>query len=87
MLNITAAEPWASEALWAWSCARRAVCDAIGALEDAGAALQPLIDDSEWHAEGVRALHELIVELRARTVSEIDELRSTLWEIDAVAAS
>lgn len=87
MLNFIAAEAWTSQSLWDLACARRAVADAIDALEDAGAALMPLVGDSEWQAEGVRALHELIVEFRARAASDIGELRSRLWEIDASAAS
>ena len=85
MLNIVAAEAWASDALWSWYSAQRAVRDAIAELEDAGAALLPLIDASQWHAEGVMALHELIVEARARTVAEIGELSGRLYEIEALA--
>lgn len=87
MLNVIAADAWGSDAVWSWYCARHAVGDAIVALEDAGAALLPLIDQSDWHAEGVRALHELILELRARTASEVGELSGRLWEIDALGAS
>ncbi|WP_194421000.1 hypothetical protein [Microbacterium abyssi] len=87
MLNFVAAEAWSSDALWSWYAGRRALQDALAALEDAGAALLPLVADSEWHAKGVMALHELIVELRARTASEVGELENRLWEIDALVAS
>lgn len=87
MLNFIAPEAWTSEALWAWYSARHAVEEAIVALEDAGSALLPLIEQSQWHAQGVMALHELIGELRARAASEIGELNSRLWEIDTLAAS
>ena len=87
MLNFIAPEAWASEALWAWHSARQAVDEAIIALEDAGAALLPLIEQSEWHAKGVMALHELIIELKARTAAEVGELSSRLWEIDTLASS
>lgn len=87
MLNVIAADPWSTDALWSWYSAQRAVRDAIAALEDAGAALLPLIEASQWHAEGVMALHELIVEARARTASEIGELDGRLWEIQSMAAS
>lgn len=87
MLNIIAAEAWASDAVWNWFSAQRAVNEAITALEDAGAALLPLVAESEWHAEGAAALHELILELRARAASEAGELSSRLWEIEAMAAS
>ena len=87
MLNVISADSWSTDALWTWYSAQRAVRDAIGALEDAGAALLPLIDASQWHAEGVMALHELIVEVRARTASEIGELDGRLWEIQSMVAS
>lgn len=87
MLNFIASEAWASDGLWAWYSARQAVDEAIIALEDAGAALLPLIEQSEWHAKGVMALHELIIELRARAAAEVGELSSRLSEIDALAAS
>lgn len=87
MLNYIAPEAWTSEALWAWYSARHAVDEAIAALEDAGAGLLPLVEQSQWQAKGVMALHELILELRARTASEVGELSSRLWEIDTLAAS
>lgn len=68
-----------------WVRAYTAVEEAIGLLEDAGAALNPLIYESEWQANGVRALHELIVELKRRTAIEIGELGTRLWEIQSRA--
>ncbi|MGM7670358.1 hypothetical protein [Microbacterium sp. A93] len=64
-----------------WVRAFTAVEEAISVLEDAGAALNPLIYESEWQAYGVRALHDLIVELKTRTAIEIGELGTRLWEI------
>jgi hypothetical protein len=87
MLNVVAAEAWSSDALWFWYSAQRALRDAIAELEDAGAALMPLIDASEWHAQGVMALHELIVEERARTAAEIGDLSARLWEIETLVTS
>ncbi|MGO2746958.1 hypothetical protein [Microbacterium sp.] len=87
MLNVIAADGWSSDALWAWYCAQRALREAAAVLEDAGTALVPLIADSEWQAKGVMALHELIVEMRARTASEVGELSARLWEIETMAAS
>lgn len=84
MLNIDSAGAWTSDNLWAWFSARRAVCDAISALEDAGASLLPLVAESDWHADGVRALHELIIELKDRATAETGQLGSRLWEIDAM---
>lgn len=86
MQNFIAAEAVSSEALWAWFSARSAVDEAIGALEDAGAALRPLVEESDWQARGVQSLHLLIVDLKARATAEIGELTSRLWEIEAVAS-
>ncbi|MDP3950124.1 hypothetical protein [Microbacterium sp.] len=83
MLNIIAAESWSSEALWKWFSAQRAVNEAIAALEDAGAGLLPLVEASDWQADGVRALHALIIELKDRTTIEVGVLGSRLWELDA----
>lgn len=87
MLNFIAAEALASDALFSWYSAQRAVRDAIADLEDAGGALLPLVADSEWHAKGVMALYELIIDLKARAASEVGELSSRLWEIETLAAS
>ncbi len=84
MFNIDAAGAWSSDNLWAWYSARRAVCEAISALEDTGASLLPLVAESDWQAEGVRALHELIIDLKDRTAGECAQLGSRLWEIDAM---
>ena len=61
--------------------------EAISALEEAGAALLPLVAASDWQAEGVRALHELIIGLQDRADSEVAQLDSRLWEIEALARS
>lgn len=87
MLNIIAADAWTSDALWAWYCARGALSDAIAELETAGAALGPLVEETQWHAQGVLALHELVIELRARTAAEVGELNGRLFEVDALGAS
>lgn len=85
MFNYEAAEAWTSDNLWAWFCAQRSISEAVSALEDAGASLLPLVTASDWQAEGVRALHELIIELKDRATAEAGQLSSRLWEIDALA--
>jgi len=85
MLNLLTAA-YSSDAMWAWYSARYALRDAITALEDAGAALRPLIAATEWHAKGVMALHELIIELNARTTAEVGELENRFREIGSLVA-
>ncbi|WP_417509437.1 hypothetical protein [Microbacterium sp.] len=87
MWNFIAAAAPASDALFACYSAQRALRDAIAAHEEAAAALVPLIADSEWHAKGVMALHELLIDLRARTAGEALELENRLYEVQALVAS
>ena len=87
MLNIIAADALASAALYDCYCAQGALREAITAHEDAASALVPLIADSEWHAKGVMALNELLVDLKARTATEAGELENRLYELQSVIAS
>lgn len=87
MLNIIAVDGAVSNTLWNWFSAQRAVGEAITALEDAGAGLLPLVEASRWQADGVRALHALIVDLKERTAAEGGALGSRLWELDAAGRS
>jgi len=81
MLNFIAADAWSSDGLWSWYCAQSAVGDAVTALEDAEALLLPLVGESNWHSQGVMALHERIVDMAARAASEVSALEDRLWEI------
>lgn len=87
MLNIIAADTWSSEALWSWFSARRHLDEAIAGFDDVGAGLLPLVDASQWQADGVRALHVLIVDLKDRAMAEISQLESRRWELEAVGRS
>ncbi|MEW1974076.1 hypothetical protein AB0301_03180 [Microbacterium profundi] len=87
MLNIIAASSPASDDLWRWFLAQRAVNEAIAALDDAGAGLLPLVEASDWQADGVRALHALIIDLRDRATAELGVLNSRLWELEAAGRS
>lgn len=86
MWNFIAADAPASDALYACYSAQRALRDAITAHEEASAALVPLIAESQWHAKGVMALHELLIELKARAAGEIGELENRLHEVGALVA-
>jgi hypothetical protein len=83
MLDIIATSSPTPDDLWKWFSAQRAVHEALAALEDAGAGLLPLVEASEWQADGVRALHALIVDLKDRTTIEVGILNSRLWELEA----
>lgn len=85
MFSIDIAQGWSSEQLWCWYGARRALTEAITALEEAGIALVPLIADTEWRADGVQALNETIEGFSGRCASETSALRPRLWELEAVS--
>lgn len=87
MLNFIAVDTFASDALHACYSAQRALSDAIAAHEEAAAALAPLIADSQWHAKGVMALHELLIDLKARAAAEVAELENRLHEVRALVAA
>lgn len=87
MLNIIATSSTASDDLWRWFSAQRAISEAITAFEDAGSGLLPLVEASEWQADGVRALHALIIDLKDRTMAEVGVLNSRLWELEAAGRS
>ena len=72
-----------SDALWSWSSARRELDDALHTLDDAGAALVGLIDDSDWRSDGVRALNEVLSRVRQTVRVEVGQLRMRAGELDA----
>ncbi len=87
MYSFTPAESWTSEAFWSWFVADRETRAALDAVEDAAVGLHQLAADADWQAQGVRALHMLLVELRARAEAVIAELRVREWEITRAGAS
>lgn len=87
MLNIIAEEGWGANTLGSWFAAQRAADEAVRALEDAGAGLLPLVEASDWQADGVRALHALIIDLRTRVASETGVLGGLQREIESAGLS
>lgn len=85
MWNVIAADAWTSQSFWAWYCARRAVEQAVVAFEDAGGALASLREASNWQAQGVRALHQLLDDEYGRTTAQVGALHACLWEIERLA--
>lgn len=84
MYDVDIARSWTPDELWARFAAERAIDDAIAALEEAGASLAPLIADTDWRAQGVRALHEELRAFSTGAAAEITQLRSRLWELGGV---
>lgn len=67
--------------------AERAIDEAIAALEDAGVALTPLLDETDWQSRGVRALNEELRTIATGVAAEIAQLRSRVWELEGVPAA
>lgn len=87
MYSFTTAESWSSDGLWSWFLAGREVSAALDAVEQAAGALLDLAADADWKAEGVRALHELLLDLQRRAEAVMAELHVRGWEIERAAAS
>lgn len=84
MYSFAIAGSGSSEALWAWFAARREIESAIAALDDAGVALPALVADSRWQSEGLRALHALLSDLRARASGELASLSERKRELERI---
>ena len=87
MYAIDIAGAGSSAALWAWFAAGREIDGALAALDDAGAALLPLVAETDWHADGVRALHALLDDLRLQTEEERGRLSAREWELERIAGA
>ncbi|WP_309104020.1 hypothetical protein [Microbacterium sp.] len=87
MYAIDIAQTGSSEALWAWFAAGREVDEALSELDAAGAALVPLVAETDWHADGVRALHTLLEDLRRQTESERGRLSARQWELERMTGA
>lgn len=87
MYSFTTAESWSSEGLWSWFVAGRETRVALEAVEEAAGGLLQLSVDADWQAQGMRALHDLLVELQRRAEAVMAELHVREWEIERAGAS
>lgn len=87
MYSFTTAESWSSEGLWSRLVAGRETRAALAAVEEAAGSLQQLAIDADWQAQGVRALHALLVELQGRAEAVMAELYVRVWEIERAGGS
>ncbi|MHC9044446.1 hypothetical protein [Microbacterium saperdae] len=87
MYSFATAESWSSEGLWSWFVAGREARAALDAVEEAAGSLQQLSTDADWQSQGMRALHELLVELQRRAEALMAELHVRDWEITRAGAS
>lgn len=87
MYSFTTADCWSSEGLWSRLVAGREIRAALDAVEDAAGALHVLASDADWQAQGVRALHVLLVELQERAEVVMAGLYVRDWEVTQAGAS
>lgn len=87
MYSFTSADSWSSEGLWSRLVASHETRAAIDAVEQAASNLLHLATDADWQAQGVRALHALMVELQGRAEAVMAELHVREWEIERAGAS
>lgn len=74
-----------SDDLWAWSAASHEIIVAMRSLDETGAVLRILADESQWRSDGVRALNIVLERFQHRTRTEVGELRMRQWEMDRAA--
>ena len=86
MWNFVVAEAPACTVMYDCYAAQVALREAVAAHDEAVASLVPLIADSQWHAKGVMALHELLIDLKARTAEEAGQLENRLHEVRMLVA-
>lgn len=70
-------------ALWFRLGARRALREAQDALDEAGILLMPLIGETDWRSDGVRALHDELRRLQEEVGALGVQLRAREWELEA----
>ena len=74
MYSFAIAAGGVSEQMWQALAARRALSDALDALDSAAALLASLVADTDWQSAGVRALHAKLAEFRGRTDGEAGDI-------------
>lgn len=79
------AQGGASESLGAWFAAGRALDRALDAFETAGAALSGVVAETDWHADGVRALHTALGDLLSHIEVEHGRVAGRQWELERMA--
>jgi hypothetical protein len=87
MYSFAIADAGSSDEMWAWFQAGQSLAAAIDAFEAAGAALVSLTADTEWASDGVRALHQKLVDAQASGEVEIGRLHTRSSELDSAGAA
>lgn len=86
MHTFTIAASGTSVDTWACLQAAQSVNDAIASLDAAGAALIGLTTDTEWSADGVRALNMKLESFQTRASTETGRLQTRVHEIERAAS-
>lgn len=86
MHSLMNTETGAVDDTWARLAALRELRAAMGALEDAGALLVGLIEDTRWRSDGVRALQESLEEMQRLASGHLATVRGKVWQLEGVDA-
>lgn len=81
------AQTSSADAAWAKARAAREIRGAIDALDDAGAALRGLTDDTRWRSGGVTALRETLADVDRRVGAEAAGARDREAEVERIDAA
>lgn len=76
-----------AEAEWAKSQAARDLRAAVDALDDAGASLRGLVDETAWRSDGIRAMHDALGDYGRRTWAEASDTRGRVSEVVGIDLS
>lgn len=87
MYTFALAQTGAAESTWAKARAAHDLDTAIDAFDDARASLIGLAADTQWHSDGVRAMHDAIADFERRTGVESSAAHSRASEVARIDAS
>lgn len=69
---------------WQAAVARSVLTDACEALDAATGLLVSLTVDSEWHSDGISALHRKLAEFQDRTIAAVGAVHQSKSELGSV---
>ena len=83
-IALPTTDEWTPYDLSMWQQAGAQLRVALDFTQTAAATLDPLVEETEWSSDGLRSLHETLVEQRGLVTLEVMILESTEAEQAAV---
>jgi len=86
-ITSLASDTWTADDAARWAQAGVYLRGALFCAEAATAVLTPLPAETQWSSEGLRALHEALLDFRERAASVLSALRQRVheWETEVPA--